>query len=151
MKAQRDKQKSFSPNSLEKEAEQERKCKTSVSMSLKWNITSSYHLKCTTISDCQPPLLYWMISTCEMFLCSWGNILSRRKRKSSPSLSIKSCRALKEPDCRGSWGSSWSFCNIRYTSESSMLVRVLGLSNAHAHKHTHTRTHTIPCHHLIFI
>lgn len=33
--------------------------------------------------------------------------------ESSPSLSINSWRALKEPDCRGSWGSSWSFCNIR--------------------------------------
>lgn len=77
----------------------------------------------------------WMISTCEMYLCCWGFILSGRRRKSSPSLSINSCRALKEPDCRGSWGSSWSFCNIRYTSESSMLVRVLGLSGSCTHTH----------------
>lgn len=60
-----------------------------------------------------------------MCLFCGGNVLS--ERKSSPSLSINSCRALNEPDCRGSWGSSWSFCNIRYTSESSMLVKVLGL------------------------
>lgn len=46
----------------------------------------------------------------------------------SPSLSMKSCRALNDPDWRGAWGSSWSFCNIWYTSESSMLVKVLELS-----------------------
>lgn len=63
-------------------------------------------------------------------------------RKSSPSLSINSCRALKEPDCRGSWGSSSSFCNIRYTSESSMLVSVLGLSMRDTKIQIHVASYT---------
>lgn len=72
------------------------------------------------------------------YVCNlWCLVKKKKEEKNLPSLSINSCRALKEPDCRGWFGSSsWSFCNIRYTSDSSILVRVLGLS-------THTRHSTL--------
>lgn len=91
-------------------------------------LTSS---KSTNKSNSASPL-YWVIWR----KCCMHHL---KKRKSSPSLSTNSCRALNEPDCRGSWGSSWSFCNIRYTSDSSMLVNVLGLSSAVKRRESDTR------------